>query len=298
MNEQSVIGFIGTGIMGSHMARRLSQAGFALRAWNRTRAKVEALQAAGAQVADTAIAAGAQADAVVVMLSDGPTCDRVLLQNGAHGAPVLPAMRPGALLLVMSSIPVETAQHLDEQARRRGIDCLDAPVSGGEKGAAEGALAIMAGGSEDAFARAAPLFDALGRATLVGGPGSGQLAKLANQLIVANTVATVAEALLFAQRGGASPAKVREALSGGFADSIILRQQGARMCREDWRPGGPAKHQVKDQRTALALARKLGLELPLSSTALEIFSDMLGHGDGELDHSAVYRELERHNKLR
>ena len=284
------IGFIGTGIMGGHMARRLAGAGHAVRAWNRTGAKAAALADAGVEAVAGAADAAEGADAVVVMLGDGPTCDAVLLEGER---PVLAAMAADALLVVMSSIPVETAQGQAEAAAKRGVRYLDAPVSGGERGARDGSLVIMAGGDAAAFASAESLFAPLGRATLVGPAGSGQLAKLANQLIVANTIGTVAEALLLAERGGADPAAVQKALLGGFADSTILRQHGERMLKRDFEPGGPVRHQLKDVRTVMALATKLGLDLPLTARTTSLFAELAESGGADLDHSALYLHLAR-----
>jgi 3-hydroxyisobutyrate dehydrogenase-like beta-hydroxyacid dehydrogenase len=287
------VGFLGTGIMGTHMARRIAQAGYKTTAWNRTAAKAEALSAFGVAQACDAAAAAHNADAVICMLSSGPVCDETLMEGG-----VLGAMRPGSLLIVMSSIPVATAQRQAEMAGERGIDYLDAPVSGGEAGAREGTLAIMAGGAHDVFERARPLLEAMGRPTRVGPAGTGQLSKLVNQMIVASTIVTVAEAVLLAERGGADPAKVREALLGGFADSTILRQHALRMIARDFKPGGPAKYQVKDTTTAVELGRSIGLELPVLQVVDGLFGDMVEHGDGDLDHSAIIREIGRRNGLK
>ncbi|WP_288585983.1 NAD(P)-dependent oxidoreductase, partial [uncultured Methylobacterium sp.] len=202
-----------------------------------------------------------------------------------------------SLLVVMSSIPVETAQSQAAAAAEAGLLYVDAPVSGGERGAVAGTLAIMAGGSPEAFARAEPVLSAMGRPTHVGPAGCGQLAKLANQAIVASTIVTVAEAITFVERGGADPAKVREALLGGFADSTILKQHALRMIERDFAPGGPAKYQVKDTGTALSHAATLGLTLPVLSLVDGLFSEMVAEGDGDLDHSAVIRALQRRNGL-
>ncbi len=283
------LGFVGTGIMGGHMARRLALTGHRVTAWNRSRAKAEALAAHGVAVTDEPRLAAGGADLVVCMLSSGPVCDEVLL--GSDG--VLGAMRPGSTLVVMSSIPVDTAEAQARQAADRGVRFLDAPVSGGEKGAAAGTLAIMVGGDADTFRDADPVFAPLGRATHVGPAGTGQLAKLVNQVMVASNICAVAEALLLAKRGGADPARVREALLGGFADSSVLRQHGQRMIEGDFRPGGPAKYQVKDTSTALAHAQRLGLDLPVAGLIDGLFSDLVAHGGGDLDHSAVILELRR-----
>lgn len=286
------IGFLGTGIMGYQMARRLCEAGYPLRAWNRSREKAERLAPFGAEIADDAPTALRDCRIGLCMLSNGPVCDEVLYDQGA-----LTAMPEGSLLIVMSSIPVETAQAQARRAAEHGVRYVDAPVSGGEGGATGGTLAIMAGGAPEDIEEAKEVFAVLGRVTRVGPAGSGELAKLANQVIVANTIATVAEALLLAERGGADPAAVREALLGGFADSTILRQHGQRMIEGNFKPGGPAKYQLKDQTTATALARELELELPVSELVQRLFAEMVDHGDGERDHSGLYRELRRRNGL-
>jgi 2-hydroxy-3-oxopropionate reductase len=292
MVSERRIGFLGTGIMGGHMARRLCEAGHEVAAWNRTRAKAEPLEAHGARIADSPTAATEAAELVICMLSNGPVCDSVLIEEG-----VLAAMPGGSLMIVMSSIPVETARAQAEKAAELGLRYIDAPVSGGEPGARDGTLAIMAGGEQRDFEEARAIFEAMGRPTLVGPVGSGELAKLANQVIVSNTLATVAEALLLAKVGGADPAAVREALLGGFADSTILRQHGKRMIEGDFKPGGPAKYQLKDQRTAMALAGALDLELPVSALVEELFDAMVSHGHGDRDHSGIFIELQRLNGL-
>ncbi|ACA15127.1 6-phosphogluconate dehydrogenase NAD-binding [Methylobacterium sp. 4-46] len=293
MTSAATIGFLGTGLMGAPMARRLCAAGHAVRVWNRTPDKAAALVAEGARVAQDPRDAAREADAVICMVSSGPVSDEVLL--GPEGA--LAAMRPGSVLAVMSSIPVETARRQAGIAAAAGLLYVDAPVSGGEAGAVAGTLAIMAGGSPDAFARIRPILAAMGRPTHVGPAGSGQLAKLANQAIVASTIVTVAEAITFVERGGADPAKVREALLGGFADSTILKQHALRMIERTFAPGGPAKYQLKDTGTALAHAASLGLDLPVLSLVDRLFAGLVAHGDGDLDHSAVIREIRRRNGL-
>ncbi len=285
------IGFVGTGIMGGNMARRLAEAGFAVAAWNRTASKAEALADAGVRVAATAADAARGARIVISMLSSGPVSDEVLF--GAEG--VVGAMAEGTTLVMMSSVPVETARRQADRAAEAGIFYVDAPVSGGEKGARDGTLAIMAGGAADVVAALTPIFETLGRPTHVGPAGAGSLAKLANQLIVASTICAVAEALLLAEQGGADAAKVREALLGGFADSTVLRHHGKRMIDGDFIPGGPAKYQIKDTGAALALASTLGLSLPVATEVDRLFRDLVAHGGGDLDHSAAIVELRRAN---
>lgn len=289
MSAPLVIGFVGTGIMGGHMARRLAAAGHRVQAWNRTTDKARQLARFGASITATAADAARGADVVICMLSSGPVCDDVLRGPGE----VLATMRPGSTLIVMSSIPVETARDQALAAGACGVGYLDAPVSGGERGADAGTLAIMVGGDDALFERSRALFEAMGRPVRVGPAGSGQLAKLVNQMMVASTIAAVAEALLFAERGGADPGKVREALLGGFADSTVLRQHGQRMIDGNFVPGGPAKYQVKDTSTAVSLSRQIGLELPLLGLVDQLFGDMVTHGDGDLDHSAIIQEIRR-----
>ena len=203
-------------------------------------------------------------------------------------------MAPGATLVVMSSIPVGTARAQAAACAARGISYVDAPVSGGERGAKEGTLAIMAGGDAAVVAALGPVFAPLGRATHVGPVGSGQLAKLANQLIVASSICAVAEALLLAERGGADPAQVREALMGGFADSTVLRQHGLRMVEGNFVPGGPAKYQIKDTGTALALAAPSGSRCRSPSRSTASSASLVAHGGGDLDHSAAHCRTEAH----
>jgi len=287
------VGFIGTGIMGEPMALHLVKAGYHVRVWNRSRNKLAALIEAGAEPCPDASAAARDVSALVLMVSDGPACDEVLFAE--HG--VLRAMSRDATVIVMSSIPVETAVVEARKCAESGVRYLDAPVSGGQRGAQQAKLAIMVGGSQRDFDASRELLSVMGKPVLIGPVGSGQLAKIANQMIVASTIATVSEALLLAERGGADPAKVREALTGGFADSTILQQHGRRMIEKDFKPGGPAKWQLKDTHTAVALAKSLGLTLPVVSLVDSLFGDMIAHGDGNLDHSALIRELRRSNGL-
>ncbi|RUR54682.1 NAD(P)-dependent oxidoreductase [Vreelandella populi] len=292
MTTSRSIGFIGTGIMGAPMARRLAKAGHQVRAWNRTKSKADSLETVGVETVERPEQAVTESDVVIVMLSSGPVCDELLL--GSAG--LLNAMQPGATLIVMSSIPVETARRQAEEAATYQIHYLDAPVSGGEQGAIDGTLAIMVGGDSESFKAVAPILLALGRPVHVGPAGSGELVKLANQMIVANTIATVAEAILLAEQGGANPAQMLNALEGGFADSTILRIHGQRMIKEDFTPGGPSKWQLKDTQTAMALAQELQLKLPVSSLVNGLYEALIAQGEGDLDHSALIRQLRRHNQ--
>ena len=289
----ATVAFIGTGIMGKPMARNLLQAGYPVRAWNRSPAKAQELAAHGADILSTPALAAKGAQVLVCMLSDGPTCDEVLFGEGGAAR----VLAPGALVIVMSSIAVDSAVEQARQCAALGLRYLDAPVSGGERGAREASLAIMVGGEVAAFEQGREVLAAMGRPVHVGPAGTGELSKLVNQLIVASTIATVAEGLLLAERGGADPSKVNEALMGGFVDSPIWRQHGQRMLDNDFTPGGPAKWQLKDTRTALAQAQKLGLSLPVGSLVDGLFQAMIEAGDGELDHAGLIRQLRRHNQL-
>ena len=287
------IALLGTGIMGGHMARRLAQAGFSVAVWNRTLAKAEKLREFGIRLTASPSAACSDADVAIVMLSNGPVVEEVLFSEDASGRKPAETLAPGAVLVVMSSIPVEYCQAQAERLASRGVGYVDAPVSGGEPGARDGTLAILAGGEPDVIAGLAYVFAALGRATRLGPAGTGQLTKLANQIIVGGTMIAVAEALHFATCGGADPAAVRSALMGGFAESKILAIHGERMVERNFVPGGPAEYQLKDIRTAQALAGKLGLHLTLLDSMIGIFSDMIANEGTGLDVAGVMLEVER-----
>lgn len=287
------IGFVGTGIMGTPMVKNLLNSGHQVKVWNRTASKLQSLVDMGAVACPELGQIGADVEFLVCMLSDGKACDEVLFQE--QGA--IRQMKPNSTVIVMSSIPVEIAEKQYKRCSQLGLQYLDAPVSGGEKGAITASLAIMAGGDEHVFAQAEPVFKAMGRPVLVGKAGCGELAKLVNQMIVASTIATVSEGLLMAQQGGADPRKVKEALSGGFADSPILQQHGDRMLNNTFEPGGTARTQLKDTHTAIAHAETLGLNLPVAKLVDQLFERMVGAGDGDLDHSGLIRELKRLNSL-
>jgi len=284
------IAFLGTGIMGAPMARNLACAGHEVVAWNRSPEKAESLRQDGIHLAATAEAAVTGADAVILMLSTGPVCDEVLFGDVMNPG-VAGALRRGATVVVMSSIPVETARRQAGRLAALGIGYVDAPVSGGERGAIAATLSIMAGGAREQVEALRPVLEKLGRLTHVGPAGSGQLAKLANQLIVGVTIGAVAEALVLAEAGGADPAAVREALLGGFADSTILKQHGERMLGRSFTPGARAEVQLKDLRTGRAQAVAAGCDLPFLSLAEQLYERMCAGGRSGLDHSALFLEL-------
>ena len=290
MSNPPRIAFLGAGIMGAPMARNLLAAGFPVTVWNRTRAKAEILAAEGADLAASPRDATQDAEVVVTMLTDGPAVAELLFEGEAAAG-----LKPGALFIDMSSIsPAEAKEHASLLGKRK-VRCLDAPVSGGSRGAARGELAIMAGGSAEDFASAESVFAAMGRATHVGPAGAGQLCKLANQVIVAVSIGAVSEAFLLAESGGADRAKVREALRGGFASSRILDEHGLRMVKRDYEPGGPAKYQTKDLNNAMKAAEQAGLKLPVTELLRELFAEMTSGPLGEKDHSALLQHLEELN---
>lgn len=287
------VAFLGTGLMGAPMARNILKAGFPVTVWNRSHAKAEALGDDGAAVADTAAGAVAGADLVITMLSDGGSVADLLFAKG-----VAAAMKPGAAVVDMSSIkPAEATVHAARLAAM-GLGHLDAPVSGGTRGAEGATLAIMAGGDQALFDRAAPVLSAMGRPVRVGPAGAGQLSKLVNQTVVAVTIGVVAEAMLLAREGGADPAAIRDALKGGFADSVILQQHGERMTTGNFAPGGPSRLQLKDLDNALEVAHAEGLTLPLTEQVRDRFARFVDDLDGgDKDHSGIWLELLDINKL-
>lgn len=287
------IGFLGTGLMGAHMVRNLLKAGHTVTVWNRTIAKAEALAADGATVAASPDRAVAGVNLVISMLADGPATEAILSDPALRQA-----LSPGSIWVDMSSAKPEESRAHARGLAPLGVAHLDAPVSGGTRGAEAGTLAIMAGGAADTFDRALPALDAMGRPVLVGPSGSGQLAKLANQAVVAISISAVAEAMLLLERGGADPAAVRDALKGGFADSTILQQHGARMSARDFTPGGFTRLQIKDLDNVLGEAASLGLTLPATQETRRRFARLRDEmAGGELDHSALFLELCDLNQL-
>ncbi len=283
-HDRPAIGFIGLGIMGKPMARNLVGAGYRVIALNRSRGPVDELVALGAATAATPRDVAAQSDVVITMLPDSPDVESVVL--GAGG--IVSGIRPGALWIDMSTIAPATTTHVAEQLTKRGAESLDAPVSGGEKGAIDAALSIMVGGSAEAFARAKPIFDALGKNIVhVGELGAGQVTKACNQIVVGVTIEAVAEALALAQASGVDPAKVRAALLGGFAQSKILEVHGQRMIDRAFTPGFKSKLHRKDMNIAANAGDERGLDLGAAKLVRERFDALIARGDGELDHSAL-----------
>jgi 2-hydroxy-3-oxopropionate reductase len=290
MTTQSLkLGFIGLGIMGTPMAGHLLKAGHQLFLHSRTSVPVHLVQA-GATACGNGREVAQQADIIFIMVPDTPHVGEVLFSE--HG--VASGVSAGKTVVDMSSIsPIETKAYASK-INALGCDYLDAPVSGGEVGAKNATLSIMVGGPEATFEKVKPLFELMGKnITLVGGNGDGQTAKVANQIIVALNIEAVAEALLFAAKAGADPARVRQALMGGFASSKILEVHGERMIRRTFAPGFRIELHQKDLNLALSNARALGVSLPNTATAQELFNSCAANGGKAWDHSAMVRALEK-----
>ncbi len=284
MSDKPVVGFIGLGIMGKPMAQNLLRAGYPLVVANRSRGAVDELVAEGAQSGTSPRDVAARAQVVITMLPDSPDVEAVVL--GEDG--VAQGIRAGALFVDMSTIAPAVARKVASALTERGVDVLDAPVSGGEQGAKNAALSIMAGGSEAAFARAQPLFAALGKNIVHVGPsGAGQVTKACNQIVVGVTIEAVAEALALAEASGVDPAKVRAALLGGFAQSKILEVHGQRMIDRAFDPGFKAKLHRKDMNIAAAAGDERALDLVAAKLVRERFDELIARGGGDRDHSAL-----------
>lgn len=283
------IGFIGLGVMGRPMAANLIKAGHVLFLKSGSRPVPTDLIEAGGRECGSAREVAQKAEILITMVPDTPHVEEVLFGPGG----VVEGLAPGKTVIDMSSISPLATKDFARRIEALGCHYLDAPVSGGEVGAKAGTLTIMVGGPEAAFARAKPLFEAMGRnITLVGGNGDGQTTKVANQIIVALTIEAVGEALVFASKAGADPARVREALMGGFAASRILEVHGERMVRRTFEPGFRIELHQKDLNLALQGARELGVALLNTATAQELFGICAAHGGGASDHSALVRAIE------
>jgi 2-hydroxy-3-oxopropionate reductase len=278
------IGFIGLGIMGKPMAANLLAAGYPLTVHTHARATVDELAALGASAAGSAREVAARSDVVITMLPDSPDVEAVVL--GPDG--VADGIGDGALYVDMSTISPSVSRAIATTLAQRGVEAVDAPVSGGEAAALSGELSIMAGGADEAVERAQPIFDVLGKATThIGPPGAGQVAKAANQIVVALTIQAVAEALVLARKAGADPARVRAALLGGFAQSRILDLHGQRMLDAAYEPGFKLRLHRKDLAIALQLGREEHVPLFATAQAAELMDALLAQGAGDRDHSAL-----------
>jgi 2-hydroxy-3-oxopropionate reductase len=286
---KSTIGFIGLGIMGKPMARNLMKAGYALVVHNRSRAAVEELREETAQTAETAKEVAERSEIVITMLPDSP--DVELVYAGENG--VFAGGKTGTLLIDMSSIPPVVTRKLVIEAEKRGLEMLDAPVSGGEAGAISATLSIMIGGKASAVERAMPIFQALGKNVVhVGDAGAGQVTKAANQMVVGTTIAIVSEALVLAAKAGVDPSKVRQALLGGFAQSKILEAHGQKMLERNFKPGFRIRLHEKDMKIALAAGSEYGVPLMVTGIVAQMMTAMKSMGNGDLDHSGLVRFVE------
>ena len=284
------IGFIGLGIMGKPMARNLLAAGFQVTVHSRSPGPVDELVSGGAVRADDPAAVAATSDVTISMLPDTADVESVLVGSGG----VIDGVSDAALVIDMSSIDPEPAREMAAAFAARGVAMLDAPVSGGEKGAIDAALSIMVGGDDAAFARAMPIFSALGKNIVHVGPsGAGQVCKACNQLVVAATIEAVAEALLLAERSGVDAAKVRDALLGGFAGSKILEVHGQRMLDRAFEPGFRMRLHRKDARIIEEAAATTATPIPSFAVVTTQLQRAVDAGDGELDHSGLFSELVR-----
>ena len=289
MGNSQKIGFIGLGIMGAPMAGHLVAAGHAV--FINTRSKIPEELANSAAIACSSPAeVASKADIIITMVPDTPDVDKVLF--GENG--VASGLSKGKVVVDMSSISPIATKEFAKKMNALGCEYLDAPVSGGQLGAKGATLTIMVGGSDATFAKVKPIFELMGKnITLVGANGAGQITKVANQIIVALNIEAVAEALVFASKAGADPAKVREALMGGFASSKILEVHGDRMVKRTFDPGFRIELHQKDLNLALSSARALGVSLPNTATAQELFNSCTAHGGKTWDHSAMVRALEK-----
>jgi 2-hydroxy-3-oxopropionate reductase len=284
-----IVGFIGLGIMGKPMARNLMRAGYSLVVHNRSRAAVDELSKEGAQPAASPQEVAARSEVLITMLPDSP--DVELVYVGEQG--VLAGAKPGMLLIDMSSISPIVARKLAADAQKAGMDMLDAPVSGGEAGAIGATLSIMIGGTASAVERAMPIFQALGKNIVhVGDAGAGQVTKAVNQMVVGTTIAIVSEALVLAAKAGVDPAKVRQALLGGFAQSKILEAHGQKMLDRNFKPGFRIRLHEKDMKIALATGSEYGVPLMVTSQVLQMMTAMKSMGNGDLDHSGLVKFVE------
>jgi 2-hydroxy-3-oxopropionate reductase len=284
------LGFIGLGIMGKPMARHLIKTGNPMFVYDVVPAGVDALVAQGATKCSSSKEVAQKSDIVFIMVPDTPDVEKVLF--GTNG--VADGISAGKIVVDMSSIsPVETKDFAKKLAAK-GVEMVDAPVSGGQVGAEQASLTIMCGGKEQIFSKVKPYFEKMGKnINLVGGNGDGQTAKVANQIIVALTIEAVGEALLFASKAGANPENVRKALLGGFAQSRILELHGERMIKRTFNPGFRIRLHQKDLNLALSAARQLGLSLPHTSSAQQLFNSLVADDKQDLDHSAMVQALEK-----
>jgi len=285
------IGFIGIGLMGFPMAKNLLKSGYNLKAYNRSQDKADRLKEFGAEISLSVKDVVTNADVVITMLTDDAAVEKVMSSDE-----FISNIKEGATVIDMSSVnPVITKKYAGI-FKKKNINYLDAPVSGGTIGAEEASLAIMVGGNEKTFKQCFDLLKILGNPTLVGPVTSGQISKLANQIIVGVTIGAVAEAVTLCEKSGTNPNKMIEALSGGWADSKILQTHGKRMISKDFSPKGKTTTQLKDMTNIINAGKTVETHLPISSLIKEMYKDLVADGHGNTDHSSLYNAIEKINK--
>ena len=285
------IGFIGIGLMGLPMAKNILKAGYNLKVFNRTKSKTEPLKEYGSKITNTIQDLVKECDIVITMLTEDVSVDDVM-----NSSDFLENLKSKATVIDMSSVKPSTATKHGNNLKIKNINYLDAPVSGGTNGAEEASLAIMVGGDQKVFDKAFDVLKTMGNPTLVGPIGSGQVSKLANQIIVGLTIGAVAEAITLCEKAGADPNKMIKALSGGWADSKILQTHGKRMIEKDFTPKGRTYTHLKDMNNILDCANSYNTHLPISNLVKEMYKTLVENGHGETDHSSLYKEIERLNK--
>ena len=285
------IGFIGIGLMGLPMAKNLLKAGYELKAFNRTESKAEPLKEFGGKISKSIEEVVSDNDVVITMLTDDSSVDAVM-----NSQEFLDNLKVDATVIDMSSVKPTTAISHGNNLKSKNINYLDSPVSGGTIGAEEASLAIMVGGEQKVFDDVSDVLKAMGNPTLVGPLSSGQVSKLANQIIVGLTIGAVAEAVTLCEKAGANPNKMIKALSGGWADSKILQTHGKRMIEKDFTPKGRTSVHLKDMNNILECANSYNTHLPISNLVKEMYKSLVKNGHGETDHSSLYKEIERINK--
>jgi 2-hydroxy-3-oxopropionate reductase len=285
------IGFIGIGLMGLPMAKNLLKAGYELKAFNRTESKAEPLREFGGKISKSIEEVVSDNDVVITMLTDDSSVDAVM-----NSREFLDNLKVDATVIDMSSVKPTTAISHGNNLKSKNINYLDSPVSGGTIGAEDASLAIMVGGEQKIFDDVSDVLKAMGNPTLVGPLSSGQVSKLANQIIVGLTIGAVAEAVTLCEKAGANPNKMIKALSGGWADSKILQTHGKRMIEKDFTPKGRTSVHLKDMNNILECANSYNTHLPISNLVKEMYKSLVKNGHGETDHSSLYKEIERINK--
>ena len=285
------IGFIGIGLMGFPMAKNLLKSGYKLKVFNRSQDKAERLKEFGAELSTSIKAAVTSSDVIITMLTDDAAVEKVISSDE-----FIKNIKPNATVIDMSSINPVLSKKCAKLLKEKKINYLDAPVSGGTIGAEEASLAIMVGGDEKTFKKCYDLLKILGNPTLVGPVSSGQISKLANQIIVGVTIGAVAEAVTLCEKSGTNPSKMIEALSGGWADSKILQTHGKRMINKDFSPKGKTTTQLKDMTNIINAGKAVETHLPISSLIKEMYKDLVVDGHGNTDHSSLYKAIEKINK--